>query len=66
MAEWHIPPDYIMANWTYELFCLMCEKLADRKKRELEAIEGRGRSRGNVSDSELFTKANKIIKVVKK
>lgn len=55
-----------MANWTYELFCLMCEKLADRKKRELEAIEGRGRSRGNVSDSELFTKANKIIKVVKK
>ncbi len=31
MAEWHLPPDYIINNWTDELLNLMVEKLTDRK-----------------------------------
>lgn len=41
----------------------MCEKLVERKKREMEATRGR---KGTVSDSELFARANKLIKVVNK
>ena len=41
MAEWHIPFDYIVQNWTDEQFDLMCEKLEARKKRELNAAKGR-------------------------
>ena len=64
MAEWHVTPDYIVENWTDELFSLMCEKLADRKKRELDAIKGGGYSRGMVSDEELFGRASNLIRVV--
>ena len=34
MSEWHITPDYIVNNWTDELFDLMVEKLVDRKDKE--------------------------------
>ena len=60
MAEWHVTPDYVTANWTDELLHLMLEKLMERKGRESEAIEGvRGRPRGEkkegvVSDDMLF------------
>lgn len=65
LAEWHLPPDYIVDNWTDELFCLMCESLGARKKRESAAIEKpRDNSRGvTVSDNELFKQADKMIKV---
>lgn len=42
----------------------MCEKLAERKKREMESMSRR--RKGTVSDSELFARANKLIKVVNK
>ncbi len=29
-----MPPDYILDNWTEELFNLMVEKLVERKKKE--------------------------------
>ncbi len=65
MAEWHLPPDYIVDNWTDELFCLMCEKLVERKKREIAALEKpRGNPRGAmVSDQDLFRRASNLIKV---
>lgn len=69
-VEWHLPPDYIVKNWTDELLALMCEKLADRKKRELDTIE-KYRSKSNrvgnaqeVSKEELFARAKNVIKVV--
>ena len=41
MVEWHQSPDYIVNNWTDELFDLMCEKFIERKQRELAAINGK-------------------------
>ena len=41
MAEWHVTPDYIANNWSDELLALMCEKFAERKERELDAIKGK-------------------------
>lgn len=71
MTEWHLPPDYIVNNWTDELFDLMVEKLVERKQREHDAIEDR--HKGNiplvkpgtrvVSDEALLRKMR--IKVVK-
>ena len=43
----------------------MCEKLAERKRREMEIMESARGRKGTVSDSELFTRANKLVKVVK-
>lgn len=37
MVEWHVTPDYIVANWTDELLDLMITKMVDRKEREREA-----------------------------
>ena len=54
MVEWHITPDYIVNNWTDELFTLMCEKLTERKKRELDAMQGKKSS--TVSDKALLAK----------
>ena len=34
MTEWSITPDYIINNWTDELFELMVDKLVERKKKE--------------------------------
>jgi len=66
LSEWHLAPEYIFANWTDEEFSLMCEKLSDRKKREAEAWNGKGKKKPTVSDEQLFSQANNLIKVVKK
>lgn len=65
MAEWHTTPDYIVSNWTDELFSLMLEKFIERRKREDEALQAssRGSQAVHVSDSELFARAG--IKVEK-
>ena len=34
MSEWHLPPDYIVSNWTDELLNRMVDKLTERKERE--------------------------------
>jgi len=60
MVEWHLPPDYIIDNWTDEKLDLMVEKLVERKRRELDAV------RGYSTDAKLFANAGKLIKVVKK
>jgi len=52
LAEWHIPPEYIIENWTQEKFELMVEKLSERKKREIAAQTGRVNR--VVSDEQLF------------
>jgi len=41
MAEWHVTPDYMLNNWTDELFDLMVEKLIERKKREYQPEESK-------------------------
>jgi len=56
MVEWHITPDYISNNWTDELFTLMCEKLTERKKRELDAMQSKKPGDKVVSDKELLAK----------
>lgn len=67
MTEWHITPDYIVNNWTDELLNLMTEKLAERKKREVQAVKPTGNSGGHkVPESVLFAHAKNLIKVVKK
>lgn len=69
LCEWHITPDYILSNWTDELFNLMVEKLAIRKERETSAMRGTGYAKGmnkTVSDSTFFAIAGKLVKVVKK
>ena len=64
MAEWHITPDYVINNWTDELLDLMIEKLTERKEREKQVAEGRGRSTPLVEPAELFAKAGNLAKVV--
>ena len=67
MAEWHITPDYIVNNWTDELFALMVEKFIERRQREEQAMKPTGSAGGHkVSDKELFMQAGNLIKVVKK
>ena len=39
MVEWHTTPDYIVNNWTDELFELMVVKMVERKKRESDAMD---------------------------
>ncbi len=63
MSEWHVTPDYILNNWTEELFNLMVEKLVERKERETEAIKSRSSGDTKVSDKALFQKANNLIEV---
>lgn len=66
IIEWHLPPDYIVNNWTDELLALMCEKLSDRKRHESEAFENarEGRGSNKVSDKELFARGKSMIEVV--
>ena len=49
MVEWHITPDFVVANWTEELLELMIEKLIERKERETAAIQGH-RTSGRIAD----------------
>ena len=69
MTEWHLPPDYIVNNWTDELLDLMVEKLVERKERKVEAIKPvslQGEPGGyKVPDIVLFARAGNLIKVVK-
>lgn len=62
MVEWHITPDYISNNWTDELFTLMCEKLAERKKREFEAMQEGKSGTKTVEDKELFAQMGVRVK----
>ena len=68
MVEWGITPDYIVNNWDEDLLNLMLEKLSQRKQKEQEAIQGRGRNLGKtiVSDTELFTQLGQSIKIERK
>ena len=65
MVEWGITPDYIANNWDEDLLNLMLEKLSQRKQKEQEAIQGRGRNLGKtiVSDTELFAQLGGAIKM---
>jgi len=69
LTEWHLPPGYIIENWTDELLALMCEKLVERKQREADAIKGTSSDGGDtpreVSVDELLHTAGSFIKVVK-
>lgn len=66
LVEWHTTPDYIANNWTHELLDLMIIKLAERKKRERDAAQGRNKSGDNeVPDTEMFAQAGNLIKVRK-
>lgn len=68
MTEWHITPDYIMDNWTDELFDLMLEKLIERKQRESNAINtsgGKTLEDRSLSAETLAAQSGGMIKVVK-
>ena len=68
MAEWHLPPDYIINNWTDELLDLMVEKLVERKERETDTMnKASGKpSTKNASVESLAAMSRGKIKVVKK
>ena len=66
MAEWHITPDYIIEHWTDELLHLMLEKLNERKRQEMDAINRPRDDARTVSGGELFRRAKNLVKVVKK
>ena len=66
--EWGVTPDYIVNNWDEELLDLMVDRLNQRKQKEQEAMQGRGRNLGKtmVSDTELFSQLGDAIRVEKK
>jgi len=61
LAEWHLPPDYILSNWTDEVLVLMTDKLIERKEREAKAFSGKPSSRA-VSDGQLFSEMGVKVK----
>jgi len=63
MTEWHLPPDYILDNWTDEQFNLMIEKLIERKQREADAIEDARKGRHHVSAESLAATSRGMIEV---
>lgn len=65
MAEWHIPPDYIVENWTDELLELMTEKLVDRKTHDIDSSHTTEHGVQKVSDTELFKMMGNKVKVEK-
>ena len=64
MVEWHVTPDYIVNNWTDELFNLMAEKLVERKTRELEMY--RKLEVKPSTDGSGLSRMGNMVKVVKK
>ena len=66
MAEWHVPPDYIVNNWTEEQLNLYVEKLVERKERETSAVRSPAPVKQSESEELFFAKAKNLIKVVKK
>jgi len=67
MAEWHLPPDYIVSHWTDELFGLMAKALVSRKERLNRTMGSKAtsRDRATVSVEELANMTD-MIKVVRK
>jgi len=47
LLEWHLPPDYIVNNWTHELLNLMVEAL----------IKRRGEKKAQMPEKEFFKMA---------
>ena len=68
MVEWGVTPDYIVNNWDEDMLDLMIDRLNQRKQREQEAMQGRGRNLGKtmVSDTELFAQLGQSIKIERK
>ena len=66
MVEGYPPPDYIVNNWTDELFSLMVEKLVERKNRESSAIKESQPKDRSVSAETLAATSRGMIKMVKK
>ncbi len=64
MTEWHVTPDYIVSNWTDELFGLMVDKLVERKAKELKATQPQGKQYDSFES--LVARSGNLIKVVKK
>ena len=53
LCEYGLDPPAIDRRWTDELFLLMLEKMADRKRREAESLDPNRPKR--VSDKNLFS-----------
>lgn len=66
MAEWSVTPDYIVDNWPDDLFNLMVEKLAERRRRKVEAVPPGDLGGYRAPDSVLFARAKNMIEVIKK
>lgn len=66
LVEWNLTPEYILGNWTSELFGLMVDKLVERKERQYRAMTGGRDSSGDqwVKDDELFKSLGNKLKVV--
>ena len=58
MVEWHVTPDYIVNNWTDELFDLMTEKYIERRQRESRASSP---AEPIVSDEMFYAQASNMI-----
>jgi len=64
MAEWHVTPDYIVRNWTDELFDLMVQKFVERNDREKNYAKGVTTPQDNtVSPETLSAMSHGFIKV---
>ena len=59
MSEWHVTPDYIVNNWTEELWSLMIQKFDDRQEL-IRRSTGRPKAE-TVPDRVLFQKADNLI-----
>ncbi|GAG91868.1 unnamed protein product [marine sediment metagenome] len=67
MSEWHVTPDYIVNNWTDELFDLMVEKLVERRERTSDtASKTQSPQDHSVSPETLAAMSRGMIKVEKK
>jgi len=66
MVEWHITPEYILANWTDELFDLMVAKMIERKEAQvrLSGADGEEPVDDTVSADALSVASGGLIKVV--
>ncbi len=65
MSEWHVTPDYIVNNWTDELFDLMVKKLVERKEQERDAMQASSRPIAT-SDGSGLDRMGSMVKVIRK
>ncbi len=63
MVEWHTTPDYIVNNWTDELFELMAAKLGERKQREKDDMD-KARGKQVHSDGSGLKQMGSMVKVI--